>query len=352
MPRSPDHSPQLEDRIAPPAGKSRRGRATWLVALGAVVVLAVVSFLALNREDDVSPSPAPPAATPGPSVATVPAAWPGASNTGVPAGTALTAYGGSCTISEAGTTIDSKTVSCPSGLSIQAANVTITKSDVTGLIRLDPDQSEYDGTWSLTFTDSEVDAGNIQQAAVCCGNVDILRSEMHGGQTGVQCEVAKFCRVRDSWLHDQYRTTSNWHLGGFLSDGTAGASCTGVGGNGLCIELTHNTIHCDAPRNGNADHGCSGDLQLIPNFAHIQKVRIQNNFLGANVDSAYCTFGGDKSDSPYPRASDVVYQDNVFARGTNKKCAAFGPVTDFNAGGTGNAWTNNRYDDGVIIPAP
>lgn len=284
--------------------------------------------------------------------------WPGVWNTGVPAGTTLTAYSGSCDITTANTTIDSKTVDCPSGVSIQAANVTIIRSQVTGLVRLDPDTAGYTasgGTWSITVTDSDINAGLIQQAALCCTNMDVLRSRLRGGQTGAQCEVGKFCRVRDSYLGERAVHTTSWHLGGFLSDGTNGASCTGVGSTGLCIELTHNTIWCDTAVNGVPDDGCSGDVQLIPNFARIDGVQITNNLFPPNIDAAYCTFGGDKSDSTWRYGHNIVYSNNIFARGTNNLCAAYGPVTDFGSDATnnpGNTWTNNRYADGTLIPAP
>jgi hypothetical protein len=285
--------------------------------------------------------------------------WPDTSNTGVPPGTTLTTYTGSCTINVANTVIDSKIVDCAAeGVSIQAANVTIIRSQVLGLVRLDPDSSGYvasGGTWSITVTDSYINAGVIQQAALCCANMDVLRARLSGGQTGAQCEVGKWCRIRDSYLAERAVHTGSWHLGGFLSDGTGGASCTGVGGNGLCIEMTHNTVWCNVAQNGVPDDGCSGDLQLIPNFARVEKVSIVGNLFPANVDAAYCTFGGDKSDSTWRYGRNIVYQDNVFARGSNNMCAAFGPVTDFGSDSTnnpGNTWTNNRYDDGVLIPAP
>lgn len=287
--------------------------------------------------------------------APVGSSWPDATNTGVPAGTSLTTYTGSCDITVANTTIDSKTVDCPSGLGVQAANFTLIRSRVTGLVRLDPDSSGYiasGGTWSITVTDSEIDAGVVQQAALCCTNMDVLRARLRGGQTGAQCEVGKFCRIRDSYLAERAVHTGSWHLGGFLSDGTGGGSCTGIGtGTGLCIELTHDTIWCDVAVNGVPDDGCSGDLQLIPNFAQIANVTITNNLLPANLDAAYCTFGGDKSDSTWPTSSNVKYINNVFGRGTNNLCAAYGPWTDYGAH-AGNAWTGNAYDDGTPINAP
>jgi hypothetical protein len=99
------------------------------------------------------------------------------------------------------------------------------------------------------------------------------------------------------------------------------------------------------------DEGCTGDINLIPNFAVVSGVLIQHNLLGANLGSAYCTFGGEKSTSPYPHANNVTYRDNIFQRGSNGQCAAYGPVTDFNSTGTGNQWVNNSWDDGGQVPA-
>lgn len=293
-------------------------------------------------------SPAPsPSASPSPSPSSSPIiAWPGPGNTGVPAGTALSAYTGPCSVTTANTVIDAKVVDCD--LVIFAANVTVTRSKINGGIWLDTDRSGADG-WSVKLYDSEVDKGVQQIAAVCCGNMDVRRSNVHGGQTAVQCEeVSLACHVSDSWLHgQQLPDTANWHLGGFLSDGTRGAGCTGT----WCIELVHNTVVCDHAVNSLGE-GCTGDVNLIPNFAPISKVRVYGNLLGANVGSAYCTFGGEKSTSPYPHADHVTYDGNVFQRGSNARCAAYGPVTDFRATGTGNVWTGNAYDDGATIPAP
>jgi hypothetical protein len=50
-------------------------------------------------------------------------------------------------------------------------------------------------------------------------------------------------------------------------------------------------------------------------------------------------------------ATNIVYRDNVFQRGANRKCAAYGPVTNFDSSAPGNVWSNNRYDDGTIVKA-
>lgn len=264
-----------------------------------------------------------------------PGDWPGPDNTGVPEGTELEPYDGPCLIEVDGTVIDVKHVTCD--LVIHAADVVIQNSKVEGLVFLDTDLADSD-QWSFTLQDSEVDGGQQQRSVVGSGNLTVLRANIHGGVTAVQCEEKSLsCHIEDSWLHGQYLPDDvDWHLGGFLSDG------------GHNMRLIHNNIVCDHPVN-NLGEGCTGDLNLIPNFATISDVVIERNFFGANEGSAYCTYGGERADTPYPHADHVAYRHNVFERGVNGMCAAYGPVTSFDVNGVGNEWTDNRWDDGEEV---
>ena len=264
--------------------------------------------------------------------------WPGPDNTGVPVGTTLNTYGGPCTISVDNTVIDSKTVNC--ALSIQAANVTIKNSKVNGNVILDVDRPSSNA-WHLTIQDSEVDAGTIQEAALGWGNLTAIRVNVHGGVTAAQCEENSVsCVIQDSYLHGQYiQPNSNWHLGGFLSDG------------GGPITLTHNYVVCDQQAVYGTDGGCTGDINLIPNFATAHNVTITHNLLGANIHSAFCTYGGDRHDGSYPYGNHIVYTDNIFQRGTNGLCAGYGPVAGWGTDPT-NQWVNNTWaDGGAVTPA-
>ena len=262
-------------------------------------------------------------------------AFPSASCTGVPPGTQLSDYTGPCTITASNTVIDSETINC-SQLTVRAANVTIKNSKVNTNIWLDQDQPNSD-SWSMTITDSEVDGGKHQIPTICCGNYTVQRVNSHGGQNGAQCENGeKYCTIIDSYLHGQYMPPgADWHLGGFLSDGSDN------------ITLTHNYIVCDHPVDNG--EGCTGDINLIPNFASISGALIESNLLGANTGSAFCTYGGEKTQSPTPHSNHVVYRNNVFERGINNKCADYGPVTAFAVNNPGNQWLNNRWDDGGLV---
>ena len=67
-------------------------------------------------------------------------------------------------------------------------------------------------------------------------------------------------------------------------------------------------------------------------------------------------YGGATSGKPFSgdptNATNQRFTDNVFQRGTNRKCGAYGPVTSFDRNGTGNVWSGNVWDDGTpVAPA-
>lgn len=313
-----------------------RGRGAASRGPGAVsaLLLLIVSLLATACTSSGSAQGAPQ-----PSPVADAAAWrqgfPGPSDTGVPPGTTLRPYNGPCVITQNGTVIDASLVTCD--LVVFAADVVISKSKIVGRVVLDTDRPGSQ-KWSATLVDSEVDAGVVQLAAVSAGNMTILRANIHGGQTSVQCgELAVFCVVRDSWLHgQQIPVGADWHLGGFLSNG------------GRNVELTHNTVLCEPLPTGR-DGGCTGDINLLGDFAAVSHVTITGNLLAANVGNSYCTYGGDAASKKFPHADNVVYRDNVFERGTNGMCGGYGPVSSFNDRGPGNVWQNNRWNDGALV---
>jgi hypothetical protein len=306
--------------------RPRRPR-RWLPLLAVIVLVVAVPmavFAARPRAVAVNP-------------------WPNPNNTGVPAGTTLTAWSGGCTITTDNTVIDSKLVDCSSGgaLVIEAANVQITKSSIRGQVWLDSDVAGSPG-WSVSITDSEVDAGFQQLPAVGTANYTILRGNIHGGETAAQCEMgvadtSATCSVTDSYLHGQdIPVNAQWHLGGFLTEG----------GNNT-VTLTHNYVACDAPQYP-PDGGCTGDINLIAHFGVMQNVTINNNKMFASPNLSFCTLGGISPENP--NTNHIVYTDNVFERGANNLCGDFGPVSNFQSGAPGNVWTNNLYDDGTTVP--
>lgn len=277
--------------------------------------------------------------------------FPNAANTGVPAGTRLTQYKGPCVITSPNTVIDSKRVSCD--LAIRARHVVIRNSSLR-TVQMDQDimHAQHKSGWSFAIRNSVVHGGHVDGPGVCCGNYRVSHVEMKGGHNGAQCENdAKYCVLKDSWIHAQYEPKGGQrHLGGFLNDG------------GTPSTLIHNRITCDA-RAENDEGGCTGDINLIPNFGVMAHVWVEDNYLGANANSAYCTYAGaTPGTAAYARRSNhIVYRENVFERADTilhpapgqprhtNRCAAYGPVVGFDFTGRGNVWSGNHYSDGTRI---
>ncbi|MBO3743299.1 hypothetical protein [Actinoplanes flavus] len=262
--------------------------------------------------------------------------FPGAHNTGVPAGTNLTRYSGPCTVTANRTVVTGKIINCDPFL-INARDVVIRKSLIKGTL------TTTEGTgFSFTLEDSEVAAGMWQGPAVLSTNMTIRRSDIHGGQTSVSCYAN--CDIRDSWLHGQLlKDGTDWHLGGFLANDTNGNGRSNV-------TLIHNTIVCDAASNS-AGGGCSGNVNLFPDFGPVSGIVIRNNFLGASEHVSYCLYGGSEENKQYnDGVRDIVVENNVFERGSNRKCGGYGPVTSFDTKLPGNRWTGNIWSDGKPVP--
>lgn len=247
-----------------------------------------------------------------------PSGWPGPSNTGVPAGTTLTKYTGSCDLRKDGEVIEEKTFEC--GILVYAKNVVIRRSKITGLIKT----NAADAT--LTLEDVEVDGGDDQSEAVGGDNVTVLRSNVYGNQHSVHC--GSHCVVKDSWLHDQHDgKAADWHQNGFLSNG------------GTDFTIEHNTVACVG--------GCTADIAFI-NDDDVSNGTITNNLLVASPDSAFCAYPFGSTTSKPGKVSNMVWKDNVFQRGGNQKCGTYGPVYEFSTK-NGNVWSNNTWENGSAI---
>lgn len=274
------------------------------------------------------PTTTTPPPTPTPTVVPTtptPGTWPGAANTGVPDGTVLTAFTGSCTIT-APTTIVAKTIRCGQ-LTIRAA-VVIRDSHITGTATGVSAVGVESG--SLTITDSTIVAP-ANSSGLDGGNIVATRLDISGGNRGAWCSR---CTIQDSWIHGG-RATGGAHASGLRAE--------------VDSRFIHNTVVCDI-----AGDFCSADLTGYPDFQAVKNWTIENNYFGA-TSGYFCAYGGATTGKPYSSAADnatnIVFRGNVFARGPARVCGRSGgtPITDFAKGRTGNIWTANRYDDGTAI---
>jgi hypothetical protein len=268
--------------------------------------------------------------------------WPGPQNTGVPAGTTLTAYTGSCTITAAGTTIDSRTVNC-SPLTIRAANVTIAKSQLNGGVNI---ESAYCGTASFTITDSNVDipaevAGNSGSTGILRCNFHANRVDVTGGRRSMYCMTN--CVIENSWVHEHgVDPLAEAHFSGIRMEQET--------------TIRHNSITCEATRSGPGS-GCSAGLTGYPDFAPVRDNLIERNlfYRGAAGGATMCAYGGATSGKPYSEdatnATNIRFIGNRFVRSPSGHCGNLGTILHFSPGRTGNVWTDNLFTDGAVVNA-
>lgn len=249
-----------------------------------------------------TPTPTP-TETPTPTPESTPTSgFPDASNTGVPAGTTLTAYTGSSSITTAGTVIDGKTLGC---LEIRAANVTIRNSRITCNGSAIYVEDTGTASPSLLLEDSEVSCGGTG-TSIGEANVTVRRADIHGCENGF--DMNQNMDVQDSYVH-------GLALGGH-EDGIQFA--WGHYENGVIvtgsrnIRIVHNTIY------GASDSGTQGTSAIITNHGGDRDVVIQGNQLGGGAYTLYCEQGATGINY---RVVDNAFRSAVFP-------PAFGYSTD------------------------
>jgi hypothetical protein len=320
-PAVPSPAPSEEPPVA------ALGEATWTVAPPAAsqppTAAADPASPAEGDEPAAEPAAPPPAAAAGgpPPLS----GYPDGATTGFPAGTALTPYGGTCDVTR-DTVIERALVRCSLRV-VNGADLVIRASRVEGIV------DNEDAAASVLIEDSEIDAGTRQTAAVGYRNVTVRRSEIRGGQHGVNC-VAN-CLVEGSWLHSQFVSAdSGAHLQPFLSNGARD------------VVLVGNTLSCTVDSNP-AGGGCTANVSIFGDFGGNANFLIERNYFVASEANGYCVYGGTDPAKPYGRdVSGIRYLANVFERGANGTCGYWGPVTSFDPSAPGNVWSGNVWDDG------
>jgi hypothetical protein len=244
--------------------------------------------------------------------------FPNASNTGVPAGTTLTASG-SITVNTNGAVVDGKDVSgC---ITVNANNVTIknTRVRVGGCYSYPGNAIQNYGT-NLTVQDTEIDG----QRSVECGqaigtaNYTLERVNVHACTDGPRGGDTGSVTIQDSWIHDLSA------LPGDHGDGYQCYAGSGPTYNTVNTVIRHNTIQGGTNSAVFTADYCTGTFV------------IDNNLL---------------SETGYGYALRVYDQqatitNNVFVNGT----WAYGPADTYSGPVSGNPdkgttilqWSNNR----------
>lgn len=273
--------------------------------------------------------------------------WPGANTVGIPTGTSLTAYTGACTINDAGTTltIDAKDVrgKCAE-LIVYAGTVNISKSQLPRVL-------SYGTNAHISIVDSDVNGGTDESysaLAVVSSATDhtsyalsVKNSNVYNGKNSLEC--AAWCYAENNYMHDQYHTSSGPHEQAYLNSG---------GGTNSNVTLKHNSMSCYSTA-GN----CTADLALFGDDNIVSGITIDDNLFIASKDSSFSwsVYLGYQPGKAYPNPNHIVFSNNIFQRGANGLGGDAGPVSSWMRaadGGTGNIWSNNKWDDGTVLNEP
>jgi hypothetical protein len=264
--------------------------------------------------------------------------YPDASNTGVPAGTVLTAYTGPSTIATAGTVITGKTIGC---VQITASNVTIRNSRIScnGNAVVINDKDLF-GLTAALIEDSEIDCQNSTGTGVMEAHFTLRRVEIS------RCENAlslnQDVSVEDSYLHNENSIGADPHEDGVQfgcghwQPGFGGSSCaSGYAPGALNITLRHNTIY--GMTNGDTTFGTSA---IITNPSGDTNILITNNLLAGGAYTLYCNRPG--------AATNMQVVNNHFSTLFSPKVGVYAPWTDCEDESvvTGNVY----HETGQLLP--
>ncbi|MBA2954219.1 hypothetical protein GON03_07790 [Nocardioides sp. MAH-18] len=251
-------------------------------------------------DEPTNPDPTTPTPTPGGRD------WPDASNTGVPQGTALTAYTGGLTITKAGTVIDGKILGC---IEVAAPGVVIRNSKITckpNYAAVTVDDGSFSGA-PLLLEDVEIDCQNFGGNAIGEANVTVRRANIHGCENGL--DVNQNITVEDSYIHDLFNTAAS-HTDGiqFANFRLVGTDWVSGSAN---IVIRHNTIY------GVGADGSLGTSAIISNPRNDINILIERNLLAGGAYTLYCDRPG----------AGINYRviDNHFSTRFSPKVGAFGP---------------------------
>jgi hypothetical protein len=245
--------------------------------------------------------------------------YPDATNTGVPAGTTLTASG-DVSVRTNGAVISSLDIQ-GGAIDVLASNVTIQKlrirnSATWGII-------VRNGSTNVTIQDVEIHgadpgAGEMQYAVLDQTNgqqVHIARANFYNCADCVQGDATL---LEDSYIHD-FGFVYGDHTDGFQSNGGGGAI------------IRHNTILLQL--------GQTGAISLFQDFGVQANDTIANNLIAGG---GYTIYGGAGSQG---QSSNICIVKNRFARVFFPNSGFYGPAAYYDSSGPGNFWQGNTWDD-------
>lgn len=210
----------------------------------------LVALFGVTAQGVVQPPPPPP-----------PGAWPDATNTGVPAGTTLTASG-SINATTVGQIVEGKNVT--GKIEVSANNVTVRKCKVK--LAADYCVDINPGVTGTRVEDCELDGSGIGGAHGINGSGTFLRNNIHHIENGI-ADPGTGTIIQDNYIHD-FNSAGAPHYDGIQIDG---------GANNVLIE--HNTIILNQGQTA---------AVMIDNWAGGNNaVNVNNNLLGGGSYTCY-----------------------------------------------------------------
>lgn len=245
--------------------------------------------------------------------------FPGPQTAGVPAGTMLSPYTGSCTIRTDGAIIEGKVINCV--IQNYARGVIIKNSQITGAIVTASNDA------SITILNNTIDGRDNATGGIDHDNATVTGNNIFNGKDGINCNY--HCTANDNYIHDQYDGAAiGWHQQAYHAwvDGA------------IDLKLHHNSVVCTTG-------GCTADITL--NSETMSDAFVDRNLLIASPTSSFCAYpSGGKQIS----TQNVTWLENVFQRGANKKCGFYGAVYSWDRNPHHhNTWRGNLWDDSTTL---
>ena len=227
-------------------------------------MIAVIAAMA-GCDSPAPPTPAPTDSTQARGCAANPSGcgFPDATNTGVPAGTALTAVTGNVTLSTPGMVYEGQDVTgC---VEVHADNVTIRNSRISGA---GCQYALHNQAAGLTIADSEVTCARSAGTGIGSSDFTASRVNVHGCENGFN--VSGRAVIRDSWVHDLFGAEGTHTDGAQLNQGAES------------IVLEHNTIVSPLPG------GTAAIIMWNEGDPQNRDVTISRNLLAGGAWTLYC----------------------------------------------------------------
>ena len=353
-----------ERRRLPGRGISRRAIAVaaGVVVLGGAAVAALVITLGGKSTNNAAPPPSTPPVTQSASPSPHPTTsspkpvlrhnncgpsphrcgYPDQTNTGVPQGVALRAVpgqvssgpgwsysDGSVNITAAGTVFEGFSVK--GSVNVMASNVTVKNVSISNSgndiggdgVNLVNNPSGV----TIEHTNISSPYGTHGFKGIFAGIKDIqgnahgtrvVANDIADASTGVQIYAGL---IRDNYIHDVSFADSGSHLNGTTSNGST-----------VPLRIVHNTVF-----NPNDQ---TDAISLFEDFGVEANVIIHNNLVAGG---GYAIYGGQNPGGP--KAYNIRITNNRFSTIYYPQCGSFGYIAAFDAGGPGNVWSGNVWDN-------